>query len=156
MKFSLVAFLASFILLLIPLESSDGTSPTPLEQKFKDIQIPGVQFFESPLNEVMAELQRQARKFDLKEKDPAKKGLNIIAIKEQNEPFPNVTITLNSMPIGQMIQFIAKTVNWNYDIRADAVVVCKSGRAFMGSPLGTECYEVTPVSYQHLTLPTTP
>ena len=73
MKFSLVAFLASFILLLIPLESSDGTSPTPLEQKFKDIQIPGVQFFESPLNEVMAELQRQARKFDLKEKILQKK-----------------------------------------------------------------------------------
>lgn len=144
-------FFASFVLALVPLESTDGKSTTPLEQKLKDIQIPGVQFFESPLNEVMAELQRQTKKFDLKENDPAKKGLNIIAIKEQNEPFPKVTITLNSMSLGQMIHFISKTVNWNYDVRADAVVVSKSGRAFQGSPLETEFYEVTQGTINRMT-----
>ena len=37
-----------------------------------------MQFFESPLPEVLTELQRQARAFDLTEPDPAKKGVNII------------------------------------------------------------------------------
>ena len=45
-----------------------------LEQKLKIIQVPGVQFFESPLPEVMQELQRQAKAFDLTEPDPSKKG----------------------------------------------------------------------------------
>ncbi|MBT3638052.1 MAG: hypothetical protein HN531_14025 [Opitutae bacterium] len=143
MKFSLVTFFASFILALVPLESTDGKSPTPLEQKLKDIQIPGVQFLESPLNEVIAELQRQAKRFDLKEKDPAKKGLNIIAIKEKNEPFPQITLTLNSMPLGQMIAFITEMVNWNYDVRADAVLISKSGVVSKGRPLETEFYELT-------------
>ena len=79
-----------------------------LEQKLKIIQIPGVQFFESPLPEVMQELQRQAKAFDLTEPDPSKKGVNIIPLANGDEPFPSVTITLNSMPLGRMIQIIAK------------------------------------------------
>ena len=48
--------------------------PSKIEEKLKIIQVPGVQFFESPLPEVLTELQRQARAFDLTEPDPAKKG----------------------------------------------------------------------------------
>jgi Flp pilus assembly secretin CpaC len=151
MKFSLITFLASFIFPLIPLESTDGKSPTPLEQKLKDIQIPGVQFLESPLNEVMTELQRQSKKFDLKEKDPAKKGLNIITLKHAEEPFPKVTITLNNMPLGQMIAFITEMVKWTYDIRADAVVISMSVGAFKGIPLETEFYELTQVTIVRMT-----
>jgi len=151
MRHSLPTFFASFIFALVPLESTDGKSPTPLEQKLKDIQIPGVQFFESPLNEVMAELQRQAKKFDLKEKDPAKKGLNIITIKEKDAPFPKVTITLNNMPLGQMIQFITETVKWNYEIRTGAVVISKSSGTFKGRPLETEFYELTQGTINRMT-----
>ena len=56
-------------------------------EKLKLIEVPGVQFFDSPLSEAMTELQRQARQFDLTEPDPAKKGLNIIPlIGEEEEP----------------------------------------------------------------------
>ena len=99
--------------------------PSNLENKLKIIQVPGVQFFESPLPEVMQELQRQAKTFDLTEPDPAKKGVNIIPLANGDEPFPNVTITLNPMALGKMIQFIAEMVSWTYDIRNDAIVVSK-------------------------------
>lgn len=122
-----------------------------LEQKLKIIQIPGVQFFESPLPEVMQELQRQAKAFDLTEPDPSKKGVNIIPLANGDEPFPNVTITLNSMPLGQMIQFIAEMVSWTYDVRADAIVVSKSGGSFTGRSLETEFYEVTQGTIQRMT-----
>ena len=125
--------------------------PGRLEEKLKLIQVPGVQFFESPLNEVMQELQRQAKKFDLTEPDPAKKGINIITLNEDNEPPPNVTITLNTMSLGQMIQFITETSNWSYDVRADAVVVSKSGGTFRGRPLGTEFYELTQGTINRMT-----
>jgi hypothetical protein len=151
MKCSLLTFLASFIFALIPLKAADSKASTPLEQKLKNIQIPGVQFIESPLNEVMAELQRQAKKFDLKEIDPAKKGLNIITIKDGDEPFPKVTITLNSMPLGQLIQFITESKNWTYDVRADAVILSKSGGTLKSKPLETEFYELTQGTINRMT-----
>ena len=125
--------------------------PSRLEEKLKLIQVPGVQFFESPLDEVMQELQRQAKKFDLTEPEPAKKGINIITLNEDNEPPPNVTITLNTMSLGQMIQFITETKNWTYDVRADAIVVSKSGGTFRGRPLGTEFYELTQGTINRMT-----
>ncbi|MBT5910900.1 MAG: hypothetical protein HOH25_13980 [Opitutae bacterium] len=143
MKCSLITFLALSFLYLAPTQSVDSKPGHPLEEKLKHIQIPGVQFFESPLNEVMMELQRQARKFDLKEKDSAKKGLNIIALKNADEPFPKVTITLNNMSLGQMVQFITETVKWNCDVRADAVILSKSGGTLKSRPLETEFYELT-------------
>ena len=125
--------------------------PSNLENKLKIIQVPGVQFFESPLPEVMQELQRQAKTFDLTEPDPAKKGVNIIPLANGDEPFPNVTITLNPMALGKMIQFIAEMVSWTYDIRNDAIVVSKSGGTFTGRSLETEFYEVTQGTIQRMT-----
>lgn len=125
--------------------------PSNLENKLKIIEVPGVQFFESPLPEVMTELQRQARQFDLTEPDPAKKGVNIIVLEVPGEPPPNVTLTLNSMSLGQMIQFICETVNWTYDVRSDAIVVSKSGGSFTGRPLETEFYEVTQGTINRMT-----
>ena len=46
---------------------------TELENKLNLIKIPGVPFFESPLDEVMQELMRQAKQFDLTEQDPSKR-----------------------------------------------------------------------------------
>ena len=125
--------------------------PSEIENKLKIIQIPGVQFFESPLPEVMQELQRLAKQFDLTEVDPAKKGVNIIPLANGDEPFPNVTITLNPMPLGQMIQFIAEMVSWTYDVRSDAIVISKSGGTFTGRSLETEFYEVTQGTIQRMT-----
>ena len=126
--------------------------PSKLEEKLKIINVPGVQFFESPLPEVMTELQRQARSFDLTEPDPAKKGVNIIVLNQGDEPPPNVTITLNSMPLGQMIAFITEMVNWTYDVRSDAIVVSKTG-GVMGTQrlLETEFYELTQGTINRMT-----
>ena len=55
------------------------------------------------------------------------------------------------MPLGQMIQFLTETVNWTYDVRADAIVVSKSGGSFRGRPLETEFYEVTQGTINRMT-----
>jgi hypothetical protein len=56
-----------------------------LAEKLKTINVPAVQFFESPLPEVMAELQRLAKQFDFAEPDPTKKGVNIVALNTAGE-----------------------------------------------------------------------
>ena len=124
--------------------------PSNIEKKLKLIEVPGVQFFDSPLSEAMSELQRQARLFDLTEPDPAKKGLNIIPLIGEEEE-PSVTLTLNSMPLGEMIQYITEMVGWTFDVRADAVVVQKTGGAFKGRPMETEFYEMTQGTISRMT-----
>ena len=103
---------------------------TELENKLKLIKIPGVPFFESPLDEVMQELQRQAKQHDLTEQDPAKKGVQIIVLKPEGEPLPPVTITLQSLELGKMIQFITEMVGWTYDIRSGCCCYFKTGGSF--------------------------
>lgn len=123
-----------------------------LENKLNLIKIPEVPFFESPLDEAMQELMRQSKQFDLTEQDPSKKGVQIIVKKPpDDEPFPPVTITLNSMELGKMIQWITEMVSWTYDIRADAVVISKTGGSFKGRPLETEFYEVTQGTINRMT-----
>ena len=123
-----------------------------LETKLNLIKIPEVPFFESPLDEAMQELMRQSKQFDLTEQDPSKKGVQIIVKKPpDDEPYPPVTITLNSMELGKMIQWITEMVSWTYDIRADAVVISKTGGSFKGRPLETEFYEVTQGTINRMT-----
>ena len=124
--------------------------PSNIEAKLKLIEIPGADFFNSPLSEAMTELQRQARLFDLTEPDPAKKGLNIIPLIGEEEE-PTVNIKLNSMPLGKMIEFITEMVGWTFDVRSDAVVIQKTGGSFKGRPLETEFYQMAPGTLQRLT-----
>lgn len=124
--------------------------PSNIEAKLKLIEIPGVDFFNSPLSEAMTELQRQARLFDLTEPDPAKKGLNIIPLIGEEEE-PTVNIKLNGMALGKMIEFITEMVGWTFDVRSDAVVIQKTGGTFKGRPLETEFYQMNPGTVQRLT-----
>ena len=123
-----------------------------LLEKLKTINIPAVQFFQSPLPEVAAELQRLAKQFDFAEPDPTKKGVNIVVLQVAGEAPPNVTITLNGMALDQMISFISEMVGWSFDVRNDAVVLSKSG-AGGGRPIGleTEFYEVSQGTIQRMT-----
>ena len=123
-----------------------------LLDKLKTINVPAVQFFESPLPEVAAELQRLAKQFDFAEPDPTKKGANIVVLQVAGEAPPNVTITLNGMALDQMISFISEMVGWSFDVRNDAVVLSKSG-AGGGRPIGleTEFYEVSQGTIQRMT-----
>jgi len=118
-----------------------------IEKKLNGIQIPEVHFSETPLPDVFMELQRQSRKFD---QDSSKKGLNILTFKNGDEPFPNVTIHLNPMPLGKMIQFISEMVGWTYEIEADIVVISKFGRS-KKPILETEFFELTQGTINRIT-----
>jgi general secretion pathway protein D len=124
--------------------------PSNIESKLKLIQIPGIDLFESPLSEATTELQRLARQFDLTEPDPAKKGINIIPIIGGEEE-PTVNITLNPMPLRNMLEFITEMVGWTFDIRDDAVVITKEGGSFKGPALETEFIPLDPGVVQRIT-----
>ena len=113
-----------------------------LLEKLKTINIPSLQFFESPLPEVAAELQRLSKQFDLVAKDPAKKGVNVIVLNPGNERTPKVTITLNGMALDRMITFITEMVGWTFDVRNDAVIISRHGHGRPVVPRETQFFEV--------------
>lgn len=134
---ALIIFNLSSLLLGKSEEISSKTNQA-IEKKLNGIQIPGVHFFETPLPDVFMELQRQSRKLD---RDSSNERLNILTFRNGDEPFPSVTIHLNSMPLGKMIQFISEMVGWTYDIEGDVVVISKFGRS-KKPILETEFYEL--------------
>jgi hypothetical protein len=107
-------------------KSSTSTSPqlptSSIAEKLERIEIPRVDFFQSPLSDAMMELQRLSKKFDLTEPVPAKKGVQIF-VKSKGNKEPNVNISLNPMPLGNIIQFITEMIGWKYEVRPDAVVL---------------------------------
>ena len=141
--------MTGFLLIGAPEKQEDTQKPrnetTELEKKLSLIKIPEVSFFKSPLDEAMQELMLKSKWVDLTEQDPAKKGIPITVIQPSDgDSFPLVTITLRNMELGKMIQWITEQVNWTYDIKAEAVVISKSGGSFKGrATLFTEFYKVT-------------
>ena len=149
--------MSGFLLIGGPEKQEDTQKPrnknTELENKLSLIKIPEVRFFKSPLDEAMQELMLKSKQFDLTEQDPAKKGIPIIVMKPSDgDSFPLVTITLRNMELGKMIQWITEQVNWTYDIKAEAVVISKSGGSFKGrAALETKFFEVTQGTINRMT-----
>ena len=149
--------MSGFLLIGAPEKPEDTQKPrnetTELENKLSLIKIPEVRFFKSPLDEAMQKLMLKSKQFDLTEQDPAKKGIPIIVMKPSDgDSFPLVTITLKNMELGKMIQWITEMVNWTYDIKAEAVVISKSGGSFKGrAALETKFFEVTQGSIDRMT-----
>tara|TARA_Y100000287_G_C14167784_1_gene328157 strand:+ start:66 stop:743 length:678 start_codon:yes stop_codon:yes gene_type:complete len=141
--------MTGFLLIGAPEKQEDTQKPrnetTELEKKLSLIKIPEVSFFKSPLDEAMQELMLKSKQFDLTEQDPAKKGIPITVMQPSDgDSFPLVSITIRNMELGKMIQWITEQVNWTYDIKAEAVVISKSGGSFkFRATLETEFYEVT-------------
>ena len=117
------------------------TGPSNIENKLKLIQIPEINLFESPLSEACNELTRLARLMDLTEQDPGKKGVNIIPMIGGDEE-PTVNISLKSLSLGKMLEFILETVGWTWEIRDDAVVITKTGGEVAGVNLETQFFDI--------------
>ena len=99
---------------------------SPILDKITRIEIPSVNFFETPLEEVMGTLMSYSRANDFAEPDPTAKGVNIITM-IQGQASPPVTIQLAKLPLDKMLNFITEMVGWTYEVRADAIVVTKEG-----------------------------
>jgi len=122
-----------------------------LVDKIQRIEIPGVNFFETPLSEVMATLTSYARAKDSTEPDPAAKGINIILLNKADSPPPALTIKLNKMSLKSMLDFITEMVGWTYEVRDDAIVVSKFGPAGANPALRTQFISLSQGAIQRMT-----
>ncbi len=122
------------------------------EDKLNLIQISPQPYFETPLPEVIMDLQRLAKQGDLTEPDPTKKGLLMYAKRPlDGEEFPKVTITLIPMSLGNAISVITESISWTYEIEPNAIVISKTGGSIQGRRLETEEYEITQGTVRRMT-----
>lgn len=123
-------------------ESNQTSDNIPsIREKLKLIKIPGVQFFNASLSEVMEVLHRQSIKFDLITSSVASRGVNIL-VANQDKDEPRVHITLNSMPLENVLQFITNMIGWNLEVHEDGVYISKPPKVL--SRLETEHFKITP------------
>ena len=92
------------------------------QSKLQLISLPGVKFFRSPLDEVLQELERLAWKHDITESEPSKRGIKIKLKDFENKPLPKISITLNRMTIGSIINIISGMINTSYRIEKGEIV----------------------------------
>jgi hypothetical protein len=123
-------------------ESNQTSDNSPsIREKLKLIEIPGVQFFNATLSEVIGELGRQSIKFDLITSSVASRGVNIIVANQEKDE-PRISIILNPMSLENTLQFITQMIGWSLEVHEDGVFISKPPKVL--SRLETEHFKITP------------
>lgn len=96
----------------------------PLEQKLDHIILPSVSFTHVELGRVVSTLSAASEEFD--PADTGAKGVNIVLIDPAGKP-PAVSIALRNLPLRRVLDLIADSVGYQYEVQGDAVVMRPGG-----------------------------
>ena len=105
-------------------EAEAPKGPVPLVEKLNRITIPSVNFTGVELSRVISTLSSISEEFDDTGITP--KGVNIVLIDPQRQN-PAVNITLRNLTLRRVLDFIADSVGFQYEVQLDAVVVRPGG-----------------------------
>lgn len=110
------------------LSSSDQELENPLQKKLQSIDIPGVQFFQTPLDKVIMKLQRLSQIHDKDEYGAKTKGVRFEFIRNGYQTIPRITIRIGSMNLEGAIQKLVHSVGWIYEVKSNGVIIKQSNR----------------------------
>ena len=108
--------------------SSDQELENPLQKKLQSIDIPGVQFFQTPLDKVIMKLQRLSQIHDKDEYGAKTKGVRFEFIRNGYQTIPRITIRIGSMNLEGAIQKLVHSVGWIYEVKSNGVIIKQSNR----------------------------
>lgn len=92
-----------------------------LKEKLSSIQIPSLDLKNTPFREVLAFLQQRSMELD-PEKDPAKKGINIV-LEDGELANVEVTLRLKNLSLGDALYFCCAKAGLEYAVEPGAVVI---------------------------------
>jgi general secretion pathway protein D len=102
-----------------------GTSA--ISRKLQEIRIPQLNLSEETVREAVEKLQKKSRSLDTTETDPAKKGVNIVLkldpTKEALDGGTKINLSLNDLPLGEALKYIASAANLKVKIEPYAVAI---------------------------------
>jgi general secretion pathway protein D len=102
-----------------------GTSA--ISRKLQEIRLPQLSLTDETVREAVEKLQKKSRTLDTTESDPAKKGVNIVLkldpAKEAIDGGTKLNLSLNDLPLGEALKYIASAANLKVKIEPYAVAI---------------------------------
>jgi general secretion pathway protein D len=114
-----------------------GTVESPLARKLESIVLPNVSFTRAEVGHVITALSAISAEFD--QTASSAKGVNIVLLDPAATKAPLVTVTLRNVSLKRALDFVTSSIDYHYELQADAVVVRPGGEA---SVLETEFFPV--------------
>jgi general secretion pathway protein D len=121
------------------------TAPPALRQKLDQIVLPSVNFSGLELSRVVNTLSMVSEEFD--QTGIAPKGVNIVLL-DAGGANPVVNLTLRNLSLKRVLDFLADSVGYQYEVLADAVILRPGGGQ---SALETRFYPVSRATVLRLT-----
>lgn len=124
----------------LPVPKFDTGAPTVVEQnpieikntgaisrKLQEIRIPQLTLQDDSVREAVEKIQKKSRTLDTLETDPAKKGVNIVLkldpTKESVDGGTKINLSLNDLPLGEALKYVASAANLKVKIEPYAVAI---------------------------------
>tara|TARA_R110002096_G_scaffold318022_8_gene512422 strand:- start:2489 stop:4708 length:2220 start_codon:yes stop_codon:yes gene_type:complete len=90
-------------------------------EKLKRIQVPRIEFVETPLDDAIAFLAQKSIELDTTESEPAKKGINfIIDLKHRPKP---VTLNLSNVSLEDALRYTVRLGGVTYEVEPNAILI---------------------------------
>ena len=98
-----------------------------ISRKLQEIRIPQLSLSDESVREAVEKLQKKSRALDATESDPAKKGVNIVLkldpSREALDGGTKINLSLNDLPLGEALKYIASAANLKVKIEPYAVAI---------------------------------
>jgi hypothetical protein len=121
-------------------ESSNGVGANPAVyyvDKMSKLIFPSVQFNGASIEEALEFLRIKSREVDYVERDPAKKGVNLIIKPGYAPSTATISLDLKDVPMSEALRYVTELGGMKYKVEPFAVVVVPI------SDVGTEMYTRT-------------
>jgi len=110
--------------------------------KMRNIIFPSVQFSGASIEEAIEFLRIKSRDFDTEERDPARKGVNLILRQGAAASTAQISLDLKQVPMDEALRYITELANMKYKVEKYAVVVVPLSE--VGDELYTRTFLVPP------------
>lgn len=100
--------------------SSVEVQPVTLKEELKRIILPKVEFKNLPADQAFAYLAKKGRELAIDQKGP---GINVVLMIDRQKPMPIVTLSLEDIPLGEALRYVATYADLSMRIEARAVLI---------------------------------
>lgn len=91
-------------------------------RKLKEIRIPQLTISDETIREAIDKIQKKSRSLDTSEPDPSRKGVNIV-LKTDSESDAKINLSLNDLPLGEALKYVASAANLKVKLEPYAVAI---------------------------------
>jgi general secretion pathway protein D len=110
-------------------------------KRLNRIVIPKISFNNTPFTQAINTIIALSEQYDT-EKDPQKSGINMVVMLANTGTEPTVSLNLKNMPLDKILNFIAKSTVYQFDIE-DEVIVFRKAEGNISENLITEFFKIS-------------